>query len=69
MNPLDHGINLDNQNNDQFVNVPTVESGPRILDFKEDQGLFTNPRVIILASNSDDLVNKWLCVINYFITS
>jgi hypothetical protein len=69
MNPLDHGINLDNQNNDQFVNLPTVESGPRILDFKDDASLFTNPRVIILASNSEELVNKWLCVINYFITS
>jgi hypothetical protein len=49
--------------------IPTVESGPRILDFKEDQSLFTNPSIIILASNSEDTVNRWLCVINYFITT
>jgi hypothetical protein len=34
---------------------------------KQDRSLLDNPRVIIFASLNEDTVNKWLCVLNYFI--
>jgi hypothetical protein len=37
-------------------------------DFKEDLSLLTNPKIIILAGINEDIVNRWLCVINYFIS-
>ena len=35
----------------------------------QDRGLLENPRVLIFASLNEEIVNRWLSVINYFITN
>ena len=35
----------------------------------QDRSLLENPRVLIFASLNEEIVNRWLSVINYFITN
>ena len=33
-----------------------------------DEEFLNNPNFLIFASENDDLVNRWVCMINYFIS-